>query len=96
MKYMCVWSIPPETHEAVVKRFKEQSKKGGYKPPAGVKLLGRWHELGTGKGYSLYEADDPVALSKALLPGSTVADQKVVPVVDDEEITKAISEADSF
>ena len=43
MKYMLVWSIPPENHEAIVKRFKERFKKDGAKPEAGVKLLGRWH-----------------------------------------------------
>ena len=87
MKYMSVFSIPPENHNAVLKRFKEARPE-----PAGVKLLGRWHALGTGKGFVLFETDDPVALSRIYLQWSDLADQKVVPVVDDEEIMKAISE----
>ena len=88
MKYMSVWSIAPENVEAVAKRFKEADPKMG----PGAKLLGRWHEVGTGKGYGLFEADDPVELSKFFFAWSDLVDQKVVPVVEDEEIAKALSE----
>ena len=52
--------------------------------------MGRWHEMGTGKGYSLLEADDPVALSKYQLAWADLVDLKIVPVVGDEEIAKAL------
>ena len=41
---------------------------------------------------SLLEADDPVAVSRFFFAGADLVDQKVVPVVDDEEIGKALSE----
>ena len=88
MKYMCVWSIAPENMEAASKRFKEANPT----PGSGVKLLNRWHEVGTGKGYGLLEADNPIELSKFFFAWADLVDQKVVPVVEDEEIAKALSE----
>ncbi len=88
MKYMVVWSIAPENIEACIKRFKEAHPKTG----PGVKQLGRWHEVGTGKGYTLFEADDLVELSRYTVAWADLVDQKVVPVVEDEEIAKALSE----
>ena len=40
----------------------------------------------------LFETDDPVALSRYFLAWSDLVDLKVVPVVDDEEIAKALTE----
>ena len=52
-------------------------------------MLGRWHIPGTGRGYALFETDDPVALAKQNLYWSDLADQKIVPVIDDEEAAKS-------
>ena len=46
--------------------------------------------MGTGKGFSLLEADDPVALSKYQLAWADLVDLKIVPVVGDEEIETAL------
>ena len=86
MKYMSVWSITPENFNAVIERFSTADPK----PPAGVAMLDRWHEVGTGKGYALFETDDPVALSKFVLAWADLVDQKIVPVVGDEEMGKAL------
>ncbi len=87
MKYVCVWSCSPENWKESIKLFKQQKAAGASIP--GFKLLGRWHEVGTGKGYSLIETDDLVAMSKVATEWSALIDQKIVPVVDDEEILKA-------
>ncbi len=87
MKYMAVWSIAPENAEAAYKRFKEANPK----PGTGVKVLGRWHEMGTGKGFTLLEADNPVEMSKLSIEWADLVDKKVVPVIDDEEMGKALS-----
>lgn len=86
MKYMSVYYIAPENIKNTIKRFKEADPK----PGAGAKLLGRWHEVGTGKGFALLEADDPVALTRFLVQWADLVDQKVVPVVDDGELSKAL------
>ena len=86
MKYMSVWHIRPENQKAAVDRFLND-------PPAmpdGITMLGRWHEVGTGRGFALIETDDPVAMSKYLLAWADVVDQKVQPVVDDEQIGAAL------
>jgi hypothetical protein len=45
--------------------------------------------MGTGKGYSLYEATNPGALAKHLLGWADLVDQKIVPVLDDNEMKRA-------
>ena len=58
MKFISTWSVQPGTvKEAVAKFLATQGK-----PPAGVSILGRWHHLGGGGGYTLYETDNPAAL----------------------------------
>ena len=59
-------------------------------PLEGITMLGRWHIPGTGRGYALFETDDPVALAKQNLYWSDLADQKIVPVIDDEEAAKSL------
>ena len=79
MKYMVTFSIRPENFKAALARFQA----GGAAPPAGIKLLGRWHEMGTGTGFAVLEVEDPVALTGFLMGWSDLLDQKVVPVVED-------------
>ena len=56
----------------------------------GIVQLGRWHIVGTQRGFRLVETDDPVALSKLSIYWSDLIDMQVVPVVDDEQIGKAL------
>ncbi len=77
MKYMTTFTIRPENIKAAIERFKET----GGKAPAGVTIIGRWHEMGTSHGFALVETDDPVAMSKFAIAWSDLADQKTVAVV---------------
>ena len=86
MQYIVVWSIKPENLEAVIERFTTADPQ----PEEGAKLLGRWHAMGTGKGFSLIEADDPVALSKYQVAWADLVDLTIVPVVGDEEMARAL------
>jgi hypothetical protein len=83
---MCVWSVAPENWKASARRLKEADPK----PEQGVRILGRWHEVGTGKGYTLLEVDDLVALSRIAAQWSDLVDQKLAPVVDDDELKRAL------
>ena len=85
MKYMLVWTIRPENSEASIKRFKEADPK-----VAGVKLLGRWHEMSTGHGFALLESDDPVAVAKFTRAWNDLIDQRIVPVIDDVQAAAAL------
>jgi hypothetical protein len=85
MMYMTVYSIAPENFEAVKKRFFEENE-----PLEGVKRVGRWSEFGTSKGFDLFETDDPVAMSKLGFYWADLVDMKIVPVVEDEVVAKAL------
>ncbi len=85
MKYITYWTIRPENLQAAVKRFREADPK-----IPGVKLT-RFHELGTCKGITLVECDDPISVSKYALAWADLVDQRIVPVVGDAEIAAALT-----
>jgi hypothetical protein len=84
MKYMTVWTIRPENMKAVIKRFKEADPK-----VKGVKIT-RFHVMGTGRGFSLTESDDPVAIAKFASSWSDLVEQETFAVVGDAEISEAL------
>ena len=86
MKYMAVWSIAEGNFKATVERFATANPQ----PPAGVKMLGRWHEMGTGDGFALFETDDPVGLTKYIMGWADLVHQKIYPVVEDDVVKKAL------
>ena len=86
MKYMVVWNIKEQNLPAVLERWQTLNPM----PGKGATLVARYHELGTGKGYALFEATKPGALAKYLLGWADLADQKVVPVLDDDEMKRAV------
>ena len=85
MKYIIVWNIAPENFKAAVARFKKNLPL-----PKGLKLVGRWHAMGTGQGFNLVEAEDQVALSKYVMNWADLIEMEVVPVVEDADILKAL------
>ena len=85
MKFMTVWTIRPENMQGCVKRFLEANPQ-----VPGVKVISRMHVLGSGMGFTYWEADDPVAASKEALAWSDLIDLKVYPVVDDATIAQAL------
>ncbi len=87
MLYVCIWSYPPERRNEIQARFKET----GGPPPEGVKMIGRWHSLGGGKGVCVAETDDAVALAKWSQEWSDIMSMDIYPALDDENIGKVIS-----
>ena len=86
MKYMTTWTIRPENVKAAIARFRET----GGQVPAGVTMIGRWHEMGTGRGVAVVESDDPVAVSKFNIAWSDLLDLTTVAVVDDAQVAAAL------
>ncbi|MFH1764494.1 MAG: DUF3303 family protein [Gemmatimonadota bacterium] len=89
MKYITKWSIKEENFAAAVERFATNPPK----LPEGVTMHGRWHQMGSGDGFSLIESDDPIALSRYVLAWADLVDQEVFAVLDDSEIAQALSPA---
>jgi hypothetical protein len=59
MKVMATWAvIPGKAPEAVQRFFATQTV------PAGLKLLGRRHQVGSPGGFTLWASDDLAALDK--------------------------------
>ena len=86
MKYMTTWNFTPENQKAIIERFAQNDE-----PMDGIVRLGRWHVLGTKRGFVLIETDDPVALSRLNIYWSDLFDLQIVPVIDDEQLNKALS-----
>lgn len=85
MLYLITYSILPGQRESAKARFKQ----GGGLPPAGVKMVGRWHAL-DGKGVIVAEADDPVSVGRWVEEWADVMDFQVSPVVRDEQLAQIL------
>ena len=87
MLYIVRWTGKPEHRNAAVERF----KRTGGAPPAGVKMLGRWHEVGSVAGFAIAEATDPVAVQKWALDWSDLLHFDVRAALTDEQLGQALA-----
>jgi Domain of unknown function (DUF3303) len=87
MHFMSIYRFTPEQRDAAVARFKET----GGPPPAGVKMLARWHDVGRLTGYTICEADDAVALGIWSHRWVDLMTIETFPVVNDEQMVKVLS-----
>jgi hypothetical protein len=86
MKYMVVWSIHEDNFKETLERWATQNPQ----PPEGVSMLGRWHEMGTGDGFALFETDDPAGLASYIMGWADLVDQQIVPVIEDDDVKRAL------
>ncbi len=87
MTFIVAWSFKPEQRNAVQARFKQT----GGRPPAGIKMLGRWHGVGTNKGVAVAEAKDSLAMAKWAQEWSDLMSFDIYPVMTDEETAKSLA-----
>ena len=87
MLFIVKWTTAPSTRDIGLERF----KKTGGPPPAGAKMLGRWHNADGSGGVCLAETDDASALSKWLNDWTDVLVFDARPALTDEEFGKALS-----
>jgi hypothetical protein len=87
MLHVIAWTFKPEHRNAVQARFKE----AGGLPPEGVKMIGRWHGVGTNKGFCVAESDDPLAIAKWAQKWSDLMSFDVYPALTDEDTAKTMS-----
>ena len=85
MKYMLSWSIPASTYKPAVEAFLN----GGAPMPQGLTSLGRWHTLGSTRGWLLCEAEDPVAVAQHVAEWAAMLEIEVSTVIGDEEAGEA-------
>ena len=80
MKYIVYWTFQTGTFDAAVARF----LKAGGLPPAGVKLIGRWHGMG-GRGFAIVETTNAKAIYAWIAEWSDLLPLGVTPCLEDAE-----------
>jgi hypothetical protein len=80
MKFLVSWSLPAATFRPAVARF----LKAGGMPPAGVKLVGRWHGM-SGKGCAVVDTEDAKALYAWVAEWSEFLPLETTPVLEDAD-----------
>ena len=80
MKYIVSWTLPQVTFRAAVGRFLE----AGGMPPAGVKLVGRWHGM-NGGGFAVVETTDAKALYAWVAEWADVLALDTTPCLEDAD-----------
>jgi hypothetical protein len=81
MKVMSTYTIRPGCTRDAVSRFLA----GKAQPPAGVKILGRWHKADASGGYTLFETDSPATLYEFAASWSDVLETHSNLVIEDAE-----------
>lgn len=80
MQFFVSWTVNPERRDSATARFLET---GGL-PPAGVKMIGRWHFAQGREGFLIAEASDAVGIGKWTQAWSDLLTFRITPIVDDE------------
>jgi len=80
MKFIVSWKIPKASVVGAEARFLQT----GGAPPAGVKMLGRWHGM-SGGGVLIAETDDAKALYTWLGIWNDLLEFETTPCLDDAE-----------
>jgi hypothetical protein len=80
MKYIVSWTLPQATYRAALNRFLAT---GGL-PPAGVKLIGRWHGMNA-TGFAVAETTDAKALYRWVAEWSEFILIQVTPCLEDAD-----------
>ena len=86
MLYQISWSMYADKKVECNKLFavmtpEDDVKDAGEK----VKIIGRWHQLGGGKGVCICETDDDKALASWMQNWQGMCDITVYPVIDDKD-----------
>jgi len=82
MKIMATWTAKSgEGFTEAVRRFLA----GKAEPPAGVKILGRWHSVDLSTGFTLYETENAAAFYQTAAVWADILDLKNYIVIEDAE-----------
>jgi Protein of unknown function (DUF3303) len=86
MKFIVSWNIPTSSVENAQARF----LKTGGAPPAGVKMLGRWHGM-SGGGTLIAETDSAKALYAWLADWNHLLEFQTTPCVEDADAGEVLA-----
>ena len=86
MKFIVSWGLPAATFHAGAARFLQ----GGGMPPAGVKLIGRWHGM-SGRGFAVVETTDAKALYAWVAEWADLLPLETTPCLEDADAGAVLS-----
>ena len=93
MKFMLRWRVHEAKRHEIFKVFSQMTAKDDDENiGAGVKLIGRWHDLAGFTGVAIAESNDLQAVENWALSWNHAIDLELTPVLDDAE-TRAIGKA---
>jgi hypothetical protein len=87
MLFISHYKIRPGCRDAAIERF---AKTGG-QPPQGIKLLGRWHAVASGSGFTISEATDASKMAGWALDWSDLMEFDVQPALDDQQLAAVLT-----
>ena len=80
MLFIVRWEIHQTVRKATIERFLKTSGA----PPAGVKMVGRWHSADGEFGFAIAESDDVQAMAKWSMAWNDLLPMDVRPALNDE------------
>jgi hypothetical protein len=87
MLFLTTVRTPTNSYGAVMERFKA----GGAPPPAGIRMIGRWHRADGSGAVLVSESNDAVALAKWASEWADVISIETVPALTDEDLAAVLS-----
>ena len=88
MLFMTVYTYEPRARNEVIRRRLEK----GALVPKGMKLLGEWSHVGSGRVFRLIDVEDAAALPEATMPWTDIGSLDVYPVMEVETILPVLKQ----
>ena len=92
MKFCANYRAPHDTWLQAMRTFSFLTPEQRADVGAGVRLIGRWHDMSARRGVAILESDDLAAVERFIGRWNTVMDVDLAPVLDDEEAAAAAKE----
>lgn len=85
MKFRVIWSISEDKWLPIMKLWSSMTPQQRADGGAGVKIIGRWHDMASRTGVLICEATDLAAVLRYAGQWNPHMGLEIAPVVDDEE-----------
>jgi len=89
MLFIVSWTALPEVRDEAAERF----LRSGGAPPDGVRMLGRWHGIGSIRGFSVCECDDIEPIAQWAHEWADLFSLDIMPAMTDEQAGKLLADA---
>lgn len=86
MIFVSLYTLSSENRNSAQDRFKNS----GGPPPAGVKIIGRWHSVGGLRGVTVFETNDPEAAAQWSQQWTDLISFDIYPALDDAGFAKLL------